>query len=204
MRSFVMDGQSSDAELLQRWGEGQRGAGNELVERHFSTLHRFFRNKAGSEVEDLVQQTFLACVEARTRYRGDASFKTFLLSIARNQLFKHYSQRARCLVDADASSVRDLRTSPTGVLTKRQDQQLLLEALQRIPLDFQIMLELVFWEGLDIVQIASVLAVPPNTAYSRLRRAKLALRAELAALSPEGQAIDLQQTALATRNGLLG
>lgn len=46
--------------------------------------------------------------------------------------------------------------------------------------------------------------VPLNTAYSRLPRAKLALRAELAALSPEGQAMDVEQTAQATRNALLG
>lgn len=199
-----MDDQASDADLLHRWGEGDRRAGNELVERHFSTLHRFFRNKAGREVEDLVQQTFLACLEARTRYRGDASFKTFLLSIARNLLFKHYRQRERRNGDAPLSSVRDLRTSPTGAIARHQDQQLLLDALQQIPLDFQVILELVFWEGLDVIEISSVLDVRLNTTYSRLRRAKLALREKLAELSPDGQTFDAEQTALATRKALLG
>ncbi|HEX6240412.1 MAG TPA: sigma-70 family RNA polymerase sigma factor [Polyangiales bacterium] len=198
-----MDTRSSDADLLQRWGEGSTQAGNELVERHFATLHRFFRNKAGSEVEDLVQQTFLACVEARARFRGDASFKTFLLSIARNQLFKHYSRAERRTIDASLSSVRDLRTSPTGAIAKREDQELLLEALRQIPLDAQVVLELGFWEGLDAIQIAAVLDVPLNTAYSRLRRAKQALREKLAALSPSGVTIDPDETASATRSSVL-
>ena len=198
-----MDTRGSDAELLQRWGEGSTQAGNELVERHFATLHRFFRNKAGSEVEDLVQQTFLACVEARARFRGDASFKTVLLSIARNQLFKHYSRAERRVVDGSLSSVRDLRTSPTGAIAKRQDQELLLEALRQLPLDAQVILELGFWEGLDAVEIAAVLDLPLNTTYSRLRRAKLALREKLDALAPAGMIIDPDQTASATRSGVL-
>jgi RNA polymerase sigma factor (sigma-70 family) len=203
MPSSLMDDTTSDADLLQSWGDGSTRAGNQLVERHFSALHRFFRTKAGSEIEDLVQQTFLACLEARARYRGEASFKTFLLSIARNQLFKHYSQRTRRVADATLSSVRDLRTSPTGALGKREDQRLLLEALQQIPLDSQVILELAYWEGLDPGEIASVLNVPLNTAYSRLRRAKLGLREKLAALSPEGAAIDPDQTALGTRKAVL-
>ena len=199
-----MDTRASDADLLQRWGEGSTQAGNELVERHFATLHRFFRNKAGSELEDLVQQTFLACVEARARFRGDASFKTFLLSIARNQLLKHYSRAERRVIDASLSSVRDLRTSPTGAIAKREDQALLLEALRQLPLDAQVILELGFWEGLDAIEIAAVLAVPLNTAYSRLRRAKLALREKLTALSPPGTSIDPDQTASETRSSVLG
>jgi len=194
-----MDETRSDAELLQRWGEGSTRAGNELVERYFAAVHRFFRNKVGTELEDLVQQTFLACVEARERFRGEASFKTFLLAIARNQLLKHYSQGHRKTVDAELSSVRDLRTSPTGAIARREDQQLLLQALQQIPLDAQVILELVFWDGLDTVEIAAVLNLPLNTAYSRLRRAKLTLREKLTALSPEGRVIDAEQTAAATR-----
>ena len=197
-----MDETRSDAELLQRWGEGSTRAGNELVERYFATVHRFFRNKVGTELEDLVQQTFLACVEARERFRGESSFKTFLLAIARNQLLKHYSQSHRKTVDAELSSVRDLRTSPTGAIAKREDQRLLLEALQQIPLDAQVILELVFWDGLDTVEIAAVLNLPLNTAYSRLRRAKLALREKLSALSPEGRVIDAEQAAEAARKAI--
>ena len=182
---------ASDGELLAQWSAGSRTAGNELIERHFDTVHRFFRNKVGSEIEDLVQQTFLGCVEARVRYQGQASFKTFLLAIARNQLYTHYSKRRREVLDFTLTSVHDLGTSPTGVLAKREDERLLTEALRRVPLDAQVVLELAYWEGLDGAEIAQVLAVPLNTAYSRLRRAKIALLDRLRELAPDR--VDLDQ-----------
>jgi RNA polymerase sigma factor (sigma-70 family) len=180
----VNRGAASDAELLERWAEGSLTAANELIERHFALVHRFFCHKVGSESEDLIQQTFLACIEARGRFQGRASFKTFLLAIARNQLFSHYARTQRRVLDASLSSVRDLGTSPTGAIARSEDERLLIEAFQRIPLDAQIVLELVYWEGLDVVEVAAVLEVPVNTAYSRLRRARLVLRDKLCELYP--------------------
>jgi RNA polymerase sigma-70 factor (ECF subfamily) len=178
----------TDAELLERWARGSVGAGNELIERYFAVVHRFFRNKVASESEDLIQQTFLACIEARARYQGRSSFKTFLLAIARNQLLCHYARTRRHAFDAGLSSVRDLGTTPTGAIARSEDERLVMQALQRIPLDAQVVLELVYWEGLDVVEVAAVLELPVNTAYSRLRRAKLVLRdklRELSSLAPE-------------------
>jgi RNA polymerase sigma factor (sigma-70 family) len=175
----------TDAALLARWRAGCRESGSVLIDRYFGVVHRFFENKVNGELRDLVQQTFLACMEARNPYDGRASFKGYLLAIARNQLFMHYGrQRRHPLAGADAS-VRDGATSPSGVLARREDEQLLGDALRRVPLEAQMVLELAFWEGLDGAEIARVLEVPLNTAYSRLRRAKGALRAVLAQMSPD-------------------
>ena len=146
---------------------------------------RFFRNKVGAEREDLVQQTFLGCIEAHARYKGDASFKTFLLAIARNQLFKHFSKQRLGAFDFELASVHDPNTSPSDLVARREDQRLLAEALRRVPLDSQIVLELAYWEDFDGKELARVLEVPLNTAYSRLRRAKLAVRRRLAELAAE-------------------
>ena len=119
-----------DSVLLERWAQGSVAAGNELIERHFELIHRFFRHKVGSELEDLVQQTFLACLEARARYQARASFKTFVLAIARYQLFTHYAQRRRLTRDVTLPSVRDMGTSPTGAVARNEEERLLLEALR--------------------------------------------------------------------------
>jgi RNA polymerase sigma-70 factor (ECF subfamily) len=153
-----------------------------LIARYSAVLHRFFRTKAGSESADLVQQTFLACVEARGRYRGTASFKAFLLGIARNQLFSHYArQKKRASYDA-LPQIHDARMSPSGMVAQREHQELLREALTHIPLEAQTILELVYWEGVRGPELASVLDVPPNTASSKLRRARLLLQRKLAEL----------------------
>lgn len=177
---------TDDLALLSAWAAGSGQAGDTLIDRHFAAVHRFFRNKVGTEIDDLVQQTFLACVEARHRYRGDASFKTFLLGIARHQLFRHYrSKRHSADLDFTVSSIVDLGTSPTGIASRHEDERLVAQALQRVSLDAQVILELSYWEELDAHAIAEVLEVPVNTVYSRLRRAKQSLRSSLENLAPD-------------------
>ena len=180
-----MTSEASDADLLSAWAAGSRDAGDELVKRHFALVYRFFRNKVSDELEDLVQQTFLGCIESRARYQGDASFKTYLLAIARNQLFMHFRKVRRLTLDVEVTSVHDLNTSPSGVVARNQEERLLAEALRRVPLAAQVALELFYWEGMEIGDVASVLDVPLNTAYSRMHRARNALREKLEELAPD-------------------
>lgn len=173
----------TDLELLARWRSDDNRAGSTLVKRHFQTLHRFFSNKAHSQTDDLIQQTFVACIESKHAFRGESSFRAYLLGLARYQLHTYYRKRARTqLLDFTNSSVRDLGASPTGLVAQRQEQQRLQLALQAVPLDQQIALELTYWEGLSATEIARVLEVPENTVYSRVRRAKGHLRKALAEL----------------------
>lgn len=186
-----------DVELLSRWAEGSRAAGNELVERHFASVHRFFRTKVGTDLDDVVQQTFLACLEASKRYRQKSSFKTFLFGIARNQLYTHYRQvKRRNTIDFSVSSASDLSPSPTSALAAREHEQLFLQALQRIPLEAQLIVELVFWEEMDGETIAEVLDVPTNTAYSRVRRAKAQFRDQFLELAKSPSAFRMSFEAL--------
>ena len=41
-------------------------------------LYGFFRNKVEGACDDLIQRTFLRCVESVNRFRGDSSFRTYL------------------------------------------------------------------------------------------------------------------------------
>lgn len=170
----------SDIELLDAWRGGDVRAGNALFGRYFAQLSRFFRNKADVGIEDLIQATFLACVEGRDRFREASSFRTYLFAIARHQLFRHYRRRAR-EVDFSQTSVIDLGASPSGPLGRREETTALLRALRAIPLEYQIVLELTYWEDLKGPEIAEVLEIPANTVRGRLSRARAALRDALAA-----------------------
>jgi RNA polymerase sigma-70 factor (ECF subfamily) len=173
---------TSDLERLEAWRGGDREAGRELLERHYEPLARFFRNKVGVDAPELVQRTMLACIESRDRFRGTASFRTYLFTIARNELCAHFRRSGR-EVDLGERSIADLGTSPSAALGRRQEQRLLLEALRRVSIDAQITLELYYWEGLDTREIAEVLGIPAATVRSRLRLARDAVEAQLAALS---------------------
>ena len=176
--------EATDVELLEAWRGGDRRAGEQLFERHFEVVRRFFQGKLEFGVDDLIQQTFLACVEGRERIRGDSSFRTYLFAVATNLLRKHLRGKYRrdAHIDFGVTSLHDLGPSPSVVIAGRQEQRLLLEALRRIPLDHQIILELYYWERLTSAEIARVLDVPHGTARTRIRRAKQLLEEQLRAL----------------------
>ena len=52
----------SDAQLVARWRQGDKSAGEALFERYYDGVARFFYNKVGERSADLIQKTFLACV----------------------------------------------------------------------------------------------------------------------------------------------
>lgn len=183
----------SDADLLDKWREGDRAAGNELARRHFMSVYRFFVNKVNDEVDDLIQRTFLACVEGRDRVREGASIKAYLIGIARNQLLMHVRRRHRREHPFAEVTVAELSGSPSRVMADREEEKILLQALRRIPLDLQTTVELYYWEQLSVHEIAEILEIPPGTVKSRLYRARDSLRQALSAMEvPE----PLQRTTL--------
>src|SRR5690606_39242067 len=176
----------SDFELLEAWRAGDEGAGRELFGRYFDAVYRFFRNKVDDAAEDLTQQTFMGLVAGRDRFRGDSSFRTYLFMIARKRLYSYLRSldREREPVEMAQVSVVELGfESPSRAVAVRQEQQLLLQALRRLPVEMQVALELFYWEELSIPEIAEVLETPVGTVKSRLQRSRIRLDAVLGELA---------------------
>ncbi len=166
---------ATDAELVEAWRGGQQRAGKLLFERHFEAVDRFFHSKVGPEAAgDLVQKTFLGCVEGIDNFRGEGSFRSWLFSVAYRQLCRHYRGRARDRLrfDAQTSAVRDLEPTPSSALARHREERVLLEALRGIPLELQVALELHYWEHMSDREVAETLGVPHGTMKSRLRRGR--------------------------------
>lgn len=171
----------SDFDLLDAWRAGDGKAGNELFRRHFDAVCRFFRNKVGDGVEDLIQKTFLACVRSRDAFRKQGSFRAYLFTIARHELYHYLQKRAReeKRIDPDAQSVAHFGPGPSTVAARRAEQRLLLDALRKLPLNLQIALELYYWEDMSASELAAVLDLPEGTVRTRLRRARQLLEQSL-------------------------
>src|SRR5687767_12300697 len=114
----------TDFELLDAWGAGDHRAAKLLIDRHFEALYRFFRNKLGGPdgVEDLVQDTLLACISGRGQFRRESSFRTFLFATARNVLFHHFRKQKRAgdPIDPDTVSMVDLAPGPSLIVVRKQ------------------------------------------------------------------------------------
>ncbi len=178
-------GETSDIELLDAWRSGDKRAGTQLFKRHYERVARFFTNKVGADhQQELIQRTFLACVEARDRFSGSSRFSTYLIGIALRQLYKHYDRqrRERERFDYTTVSAEDLSPSPSQAVARQDESRLLLAALRRVPLDYQVVLELVYWEEFTTTQVAKVLEIPVGTAKTRLRRGRQLVQKQLEAL----------------------
>jgi RNA polymerase sigma factor (sigma-70 family) len=175
----------TDIELLDAWCAGDNVAGDALIRRHFDAICRFFRSKLGEDVEDLIQQTFQICTVRRRDLHADGSFRGFLFGVARNLLLDHLRRRYRRghHDDIHMISLRDLGTTPSEAVARSEREQLIQEAMLRIPLEQRMILELAHWEGLSGREIAQALEIGENTVRSRLSRARTALREEIERLA---------------------
>ncbi len=77
----------TDADLVDRARQGDPAAFGELVDRHRAAVFRAALAALGShaDADDVAQETFVAAYRRLRGFRGDASFKTWLLTIAWNQ-----------------------------------------------------------------------------------------------------------------------
>lgn len=170
----------TDDELLEAWAGGDESAAATLIERHFEDLYRFFEGKVGNDAEDLIQQTLLGCLEQRGRRTEIRSFRAFLFGIARNRLVDFFRARDKTgRVDPLESSLADQQTPLSKRIVEDEQERLVLEALRRIPLQSQLMLELYYWQSLSGPELAEVVGVPEGTVRGRLRRAKQLLTEQL-------------------------
>jgi RNA polymerase sigma factor (sigma-70 family) len=197
---------STDDDLLTAWRGGDAEAGEQLFDRYFAMLTRFFRNK-GEPVDDLIQSTFLGLLESQHRWRADAPFRSFVFGVAYNTLRNHYrrgiAEAER--IDFGVSSIFDLAAGPSAALADAQEQRLILQGLRRIPVEHQVLLELYFWEPLSAAEIGAVLGVPEGTVRTRIRRAKALLLAALGELQArpglvESTSSNLEDWARSIRN----
>jgi len=166
--------------MLQRWRDGDRSAGEALCARHFDDVYRFFDHKIPGEADDLTQQTFLACIKARDQFLGRSTFRTYLFSIARNELITRLRRIPKFEhVDLETSSLDELVSSPSSELRKHEEVAQMRAALRQLPVEQQLLLELHYWHDLDAAALAELFEAPPGTIRVKLLRARRALRERL-------------------------
>jgi RNA polymerase sigma-70 factor (ECF subfamily) len=86
----------SDRELIERWKTGDSRAATMLVGRHADALARFAVSSGErSEIEELVQDTFVRAFASIDSFRGDSSLRTWLFTIERRLMLDRRRQERR-------------------------------------------------------------------------------------------------------------
>lgn len=184
-----------DRPLLLAWRGGDNQAGGRLIDRHRPAVRRLFLNKVAAlaEADALAQRTFAAAQAGQVRLHDAAGVDTWLLAVARHVLLEWRDDTAgrRGFTGAlDEASVTDLGLGPTPAPAPDPAGRALLEALRRLPLESQLVLELTYIEGLTPRQLADVLECLEVAARRHLQLARPALRKALGEPEPSPQQLD--------------
>ena len=146
---------------------GNKRAFDELVRRYQSPVRRFFLHQTlGDEQlsDDLAQDTFIKAYTNIAKFRGLASFQTWLMRIAYN-VFYDYTRSKKQTDDIDGIQQPSLQTS-TVVGMDVYEALRLLKSEERTCITLQLI------DGYDIVGIAKITGMKEGTVKSHLSRGK--------------------------------
>jgi len=137
-------------------------------------LTYFYRQGAQTESEDLVQETFIRLHRYRNRYRPDAKFSSFLFTLAHHAWLDHgrrVQRRSRAYLTYEDECARQ------RVPDEAPDSDVDVEAaMSALSAKHRQVIELYFYQGLRLQEIACNLGIPVGTVKSRLNHALRGLR----------------------------
>lgn len=149
---------------------------------HFAPIYRFIAGRVGTAIaEDLAAETFATAYRRRASFEpGQNSLRSWLFGIAVNLVRNHWRAEqhllqldARLVPETDAPD--DVEAADRRVAAAWLAPQL-ATALGQLTRDQREVLLLHAWAGLSHAEIAAALQIAPGTAWSRLSRARTALR----------------------------
>lgn len=158
--------------------EGDERAFRALYRRHTPALHQFVLRLLGGverDAEDVVQDTWIRAVEGISRFRWEASFRTWLFGIGLNRAREILRKAGRSGELAADSPEIEPALPPPG-FAERIDLE---EAIRQLPGGYRMVLLLHDLEGFTHEEIARQLEITAGTSKSQLHFARQALRRHL-------------------------
>jgi len=182
------DGLSTEAELIDRTLRGRGDAFADLIRPHMGPLSQFARRRlqSESEAEDVVQQSMLLAFCKLSQFRHEASFKTWLSTIALNEVFRSLRKQSAAhtqpLADSLAGGLADPSTCPHFQCEQTERVERLHRALTKLPEKYRLMIQLRDLREMSIDETARSLAMTHAAVRTRHHRARKLLRRSYAAL----------------------
>jgi RNA polymerase sigma-70 factor, ECF subfamily len=152
----------------------------------FDQLYNFARwlTRNAEEAEDLVQETYVKALKGFSSFQLGTNFRAWMYRILRNAfLTSRTGLRATMTVPLDPGQdepeLAVENETPETILMKRSDSQLVMSAIDGLPVHYREALLLCEVEEMSYQEIAETLSIPVGTVMSRLSRARRTLRDHL-------------------------
>jgi RNA polymerase sigma-70 factor (ECF subfamily) len=190
--------EQSDHELVEAARAGDQDALEALLDRHQPRIYRFSMKmcRDPEDAQDILQETLLAMARTVGNFRGASSISTWLWTIARSfcikkrRRSKFAPEREESLDASDgegeAARVADPGPGPDQVLADREIREAVDRAIDTLDPMYREVLMLRDVEGLGAREVSEVLGLSVDAVKSRLHRARVAVRREVAPLLGPG------------------
>ncbi|MBN1212953.1 MAG: sigma-70 family RNA polymerase sigma factor [candidate division Zixibacteria bacterium] len=183
-----------EKELVKRAQSGDFDAFSRLITEQKDKIYRLALKLTGNreDAEDIVQETFLKAVDNIDKFRLESSFGTWLYTIALNNVRAHMGSRKKMTLKPieeylpSGHSDENTHTQlfdwgdPHQLFEQKQLDQIIESALAALPQKYSMPFMLRYMEDLSVKDIARILKLSLPAAKSRILRARLALREQLA------------------------
>ncbi|MGG7576783.1 RNA polymerase sigma factor [Rhizobium sp. Nf11,1] len=181
----------ADAELVSLAKQGDEPAIRAIVQRHNQRLFRTARAiiRSDWEAEDVVQAAYVKAFTNLATFRGEAALSTWLTRITLNEALGRVRARKNTtgLEEIDMQTTSGggevlqfpsslSATDPESELSRSQARHLLEQAVDGLPDEFRAIFVLREVEGMSTEEAASFLGIKPETAKTRLHRARKLMR----------------------------
>jgi RNA polymerase sigma-70 factor (ECF subfamily) len=179
--------QLSDEELAELARDGIQSAFSVLVDRYANVVYRLAYGITGvvQDAEDIVQETFLKAFSHISAFSpSKASFKTWLLTIARNQSINVFSSLKRRTLrflnelDADTEShgagnpFRSASQDAEELMSVKQEYRKVKQALRKLPERQRTAVLLKAQENMSYSDIARIMNTTASSVESLIFRAR--------------------------------
>ena len=172
----------SNSELVRKSQRGDKAAFEQLVIRHqdlvFSLAYKLTGNR--EMANDVAQEAFIRAWKAIEKFRGDSTFSTWIYRITVNTAWtlrkKAKKHNTLNIDDTYEPIVIDEKKDPELVAINSDLSSVLINALDKIPIEQRIIVELKNIEGRSHKEIADYLDISVTAAKVRLHRAHQKLR----------------------------
>ena len=177
----------TDSRLVEQARNGDRRAYEELVRRHQDRVFRFalYMLPSWQDAEDVSQDTFVEAYKGLKRFRGDASFGTWILAIARTRIAYWYRSR-RPEDPVDEVPEIPVGGSGSSLITQME----IRSAVARLPETYREIIVLKYVNELDMQEIAAATGLSLTAVGVRLHRARNMLRTALSPVVREEECYD--------------
>jgi RNA polymerase sigma-70 factor (ECF subfamily) len=169
-----------DKQLIILYIEGDESALTQLVERYQKELYGFVFRQVGNHADaaDLTQKVFVNVFLKAEQFNGDSSFKTWLYQIAINQCKNHFRSKDRQRLDDVKVESLPLMSEENFELELEmvEQQQLLRQAVDRLPAKQRMTVRLRLYQECTFVEIAEIMTASVGTAKAHYHQAVTTLR----------------------------